>query len=164
MQLLKTLLPSSLSPALFLFAILTLLVACTSGSQMESDNMNGPAKYTKPDRGDSKVFMVAMDSARNCLKSPDQTIYRTCEIRVSYSLQSDLERESNIKVECEAKIEYKGRYGWMDDSESNLLKHTLDANSSENGNYTFQFKFNRNRKVTNVKDSAGCRIVSFYEY
>jgi hypothetical protein len=168
MHLLKTRLPF----LLLLSAIY--LTACSSGPQVDSFVRDGVAPG---DIGMSEddcayeaepkhpVCFTAIDAKFNCQTYSDSpSLYRKCEMEVNYSLQSNFERSSSIEVKCEAKVDYVSRFGLMRKSEPSSSRHALDPQGAVSGAVDFEFRFSRNRRVTEVKDSVECKLVSTYEY
>jgi hypothetical protein len=179
MQLLKTFLASPL----FLCAIFVLLTGCASGSQMESEHENVAANKSESDetsiasadgvglydcenndKTGFRVCFTAIDSILDCLMTADQALYRKCDIKVNYSVQTDFQRYSSFKVECQVEVEYMSRFGWVKVVQADEFKHALNPEGSESGSFDFLFKFNRHRKVTDVKDSVACVIADTFEY
>ncbi|MGI9569565.1 MAG: hypothetical protein ACR2PH_07490 [Desulfobulbia bacterium] len=111
------------------------------------------------------ICFESIDSELNCRWFRDPPYYRSCEVKLGYSLRSNLKGYASSKVECKAEIDYNGRYGWMEKTEEEYFRHTIDPDESDSGNIDFLFKFGRNRKVVDVKiDYVGCKIASVYEY
>jgi hypothetical protein len=168
MQSLKARLPF----LLILFAIYA--AACSSSSSLESNNTADAAPddvgvseddCERQQETNSSMCFTAIDSVRNCRRYTDnQSLYRVCEFEVSYNLQSHFERASSIEVECEVNVDYMSRFGWKNFLKLESSRHALDPQGTVSGVVDFEFRFSRNRRVTEVKDSVACTLVSTYEY
>jgi hypothetical protein len=166
---------TSILPLLFLSAIFILLAGCASGSQMESEQENvavnksesdGAGLYDceNKDKAGLRVCLTAVGSSKDCLMTANQVLYRKCDIKVSYSVQTDFKSYSSFKVECQVEVEYMSRFGLVNVVQADEFKHALDPQGSESGSFDFVFKFNRNRRVTDVKDSVACVVADTFEY
>jgi len=99
----------------------------------------------------------------DCSKSYTGDYYRSCDVNLSYDLETNYSGGSylDVDVECEVEIEYKGRntYSSRTDSDNHSESHDLYANDFTNDSMDFDFSFSSYQEVYNVKvSSAKCKI------
>jgi hypothetical protein len=173
MQLIKTDLTSLLTlcaSCLFVF-----LVGCSSaptkdpekpviampGNALSSTNSVSEGSCKIEDETGVKVCITPLKPAMNCRKSPDQSIYKACQVEVSYDIENESERPVRVKAECQAGFEYKGRYGWKGNSKTDSYSYTLSPKETKSRTFYLDSKFNRNRKVKEiVMGPVECSIIS----
>jgi hypothetical protein len=173
MQLIKTDSSSLLiSCAICLFVFLTgcssaptnddekAVVAMPGNAPLNVNSVSEDRCKTEDETG-AKACITPLEAVMNCRKSTDQSLYKTCQVEVSYTIENESERPVSVKVECQAGLAYKNKYGWQENSKNDSYRHTLSPQETANRTFHIDSKFSRHRKVKEVKmGPVECSIIS----
>jgi hypothetical protein len=165
----------------FAVSFFVFLTGCSSASTQDQEIIdreepvvampgNAPASATSVSEGPCKiedetgvkVCVTSQEPAMNCRKSTkDQSIYKTCQVEVSYGIENESELPVRVQAECQAGLEYKSKYGWKENSKTDSYRYTLNPKETKSRTFYFDSKFNRHRKVREVKlGPIECSIIS----
>jgi hypothetical protein len=112
-----------------------------------------------------KVCVKEVQPVLNCLKSSNQSVYKACQIEVSYNIENKSDQSASVQTECQAELEYKGKSGWEENSQTGSYNYTLSPKETESQTFDYELKFGWFSNVTDVKlGSADCAVTSVYVY
>lgn len=115
------------------------------------------------DRSGAEVCLNVSDASLDCDESYLGDYYDSCDVAISYRLETNHRGQSDIEVDvsCNAEISYerRDRYGSTSDYSSNWFSHDLGAHDSEYGSMNLHFSFSSFDEVVSAEiESVDCRI------
>jgi hypothetical protein len=136
-------------------------VVTTPGNALPDANSMSEGHCKIEDETGVKVCITPLEPVMNCRKSPDQSIYKACQAEVSYDIENESERPVRVQAECQTGLEYKGKYGWQENSKTDSYRHTLGPKETVSRKFYLDSKFNRHRKVKEAKmGPLECSIIT----
>ena len=117
----------------------------------------------------AEVCVSILDGDLDCDESYSGNYYDSCEVELSYKVETDYSGSAYIDatVNCEVEIEYIGKntYSTDNESESERYSHTLYAHDSSRRTFDFDFDFGLYDEVNSVKISeAECKVTDVSMY